>query len=161
MFDRSRVLKAAAATIVLIAAAASLLFPHRYLVLRDRDTGRRYARYLLREGEEFRVEFKHSVNLSPVIDVYRIEDGEIYVEKTIYYHFGAGVQTQLNEGETLSYADDGAMIVGNIHQKRSGMTYIVGTVYDHVLTAGGRRISLSSLCGRNAPVRFTYEFQLF
>lgn len=161
MSDRSRILRAAAAVILLIAAAVFLLSPHDYLVLRDRDTGRRYARYPLREGEEFCVEFKHSVNLSPVIDVYRIEEGEIYVEQTVYYHFGAGVQTQLNEGETLTYTDDGAMAVGNIHQKRSGMTYIVGTVYDHVLTVHDRRVSLSELCGRNAPVRFTYEFQLF
>lgn len=161
MFDRSRVLKAAAAAIVLIAAAVFLISPRACLVLRDRDTGRQYARYPLREGEEFRVEFKHSVNLSPVIDVYRIEDGEIYVEETIYYHFGAGVQTQLNEGETLTYTEDGAMAVGNIHQRRGGMTYIVGTVYDHVLTVNGRRVSLSSLCGRNAPVRFTYEYRLF
>lgn len=120
-----------------------------------------YGRYPMKEGERFSVEFKHSINLSPVIDVYQIEDGNIYVEETIYYHFGAGVQTELNEGETLSYGEDGSMIVGNIHQLRNNVGYIVGTVYDHLLTVNGREISLRDLCGKNAAVRFNYEWQLF
>ena len=161
MPDRKKVLKAAAAMILTIAAAVWMSVPHTYLVLRHRDTGRPYARFAMGEGGQFSVEFRHSVNLSPVTDVYRIEDGEIYVEETKYYHFGAGVQTELNEGETLTYTDDGAMVVGNIHQNRSGVTYVVGTVYDHLLTVGeGERVSLRDLCGKNAPVRFTYEFQL-
>ena len=146
---------------VIIIAAALLLSPHSFLTLRNRDTGELYGRYPMKEGERFSVEFKHSINLSPVIDVYQIEDGNIYVEETIYYHFGAGVQTELNEGETLSYGEDGSMIVGNIHQLRNNVGYIVGTVYDHLLTVNGREISLRDLCGKNAAVRFNYEWQLF
>ena len=146
---------------VIIIAAALLFSPHYFLTLRNRDTGELYGRYPMKEGERFSVEFKHSINLSPVIDVYQIEDGNIYVEETIYYHFGAGVQTELNEGETLSYGEDGSMIVGNIHQLRNNVGYIVGTVYDHLLTVNGREISLRDLCGKNAAVRFNYEWQLF
>ena len=146
---------------VIIIAAALRFSPHSFLTLRNRDTGVLYGRYPMKEGERFSVEFKHSINLSPVIDVYQIEDGNIYVEETIYYHFGAGVQTELNEGETLSYGEDGSMIVGNIHQLRNNVGYIVGTVYDHLLTVNGREISLRDLCGKNAAVRFNYEWQLF
>lgn len=152
--------KAAAAIVLIIIAAVFLVRPHYYLTVRNRDTGELYSRYPIQNGDRFSVRFKHSINLSPVIDVYEIEDGNIYVEETIYYHFGAGVQTQLNEGETLSYGDDGSMIVGNIHQPRNNVGYIVGTVYDHVLTVGGEEISLRDLCGRNAPIRFNYEFRL-
>jgi len=147
--------------IVIIIAAAFLLTPHHYLTLRDRDTREIYARYPLEEGERFSIGFKHSINLSPVIDIYEIEDGHIYVEQTIYYHFGAGVQTQLNEGETLTYGDDGSMIISNIHQLRDDVGYIVGTVYDHILTVNGQEISLRDLCGRNSAVRFNYESMLF
>lgn len=129
------------------------------MTVRNRDSGELYGCYPIKNGECFSVEFKHSINLSPVIDVYEIENGDIYIEKTIYYHFGAGVQTQLNEGETLTYGDDGSMIVGNIHQLRNNVGYIVGTVYDHVLTVGQRKISLRDLCGKNTPVRFNYEFR--
>ena len=147
--------------IVSIIAAALFISPRRCLTVRDRDSGQVYARYPLPEEGRFSVTFRHSVNLSPVTDVYVIEDGDIYVEETIYYHFGAGVQTQLNEGETLTYGEDGSMIIGNIHQQRNNVGYIVGTVYDHVLQINGQEISLRDLCGRNTAIRFNYEFQLF
>ena len=150
--------KAAATVIGAIVAAALPFHPRHYLTQRDRDTGEQYGRYALGEGERFSIGFTHSINLSPVIDVYQIENGDIYVEETVYYHFGAGVQTQLNEGETLSYGEYGSMVVGNIHQKRNNVGYIVGTVCDHILTVDGQQISLRDLCGRNAAVRFNYEF---
>lgn len=145
--------------IIAIIAAAILitLIPIPCLTLRNRDTKELYARYPIKESERFSVQFKHSINLSPVIDVYEIEDGNIYVEETVYYHFGAGVQTQLNEGETLTYGEDGSMIVGNIHQIRNNVGYIVGTVYDHILKIDGREVNLRELCGKNTPVRFNYE----
>ena len=161
MLQPRRLLNAAAAIILIIAAAVLAFSPGRCLTVRDRDTGRLFARYPMGEGGRFSVQFKHSVNLSPVIDIYEIEDGEIYVEETVYYHFGAGVQTELNEGEILSYGEDGSMIISNIHQNRTGVNYIVGTVYDHILTVDGQQISLRDMCGRNTAIRFDYEFCLF
>ena len=153
-------LKAAAAIILVIAAAFLAFSPGRCLTVRDRDTGELYARFPMREGERFSIGFKHSVNLSPVIDVYEVEDGRIYAEETVYYHFGAGVQTELNPGETLTYGEDGSMIVGNIHQDRTGVCYIVGTIYDHVLTVKGEEISLTQLCGRNTAIRLDCEWHI-
>jgi len=152
------------AAIILIIAAIlfmAFLMPTHYLTVKDRDTGELYARYPMGEGDRFSIEFKHSINLSPVIDIYEIRGGDIYVEETVYYHFGAGVQTQLNEGETLSYTEDGAMVVGNIHQLRNDVQYIVGTLYDHILTVNGQQINLSQLCGKNTKVRFNYELVWF
>lgn len=152
-----------AAIILIIAATLFMGFfwPKHCLTVKDRDTGELYARYPMGEGDRFSIEFKHSVNLSPVIDIYEIQDGDIYVEETVYYHFGAGVQTQLNEGETLSYGEDGSMIVSNIHQLRNDVQYIVGTLYDHILTVNGQQVNLSQLCGKNTKVRFNYELVWF
>ena len=52
------------------------------------------------------------------------------------------------------------MVIGNIHQDRTNVGYIVGTVSDHVLNVNGEDVSLRDLCGKNAPVRFNYEFWL-
>ena len=155
--------KVVAAIILIIAATLFLNFckPGYYLTVKDRDTGELYAHYPMREGDRFSIEFQHSVNLSPVIDIYEIQGGDIYVEETVYYHFGAGVQTQLNEGETLSYGEDGSMIVSNIHQNRNDVQYIVGTLYDHILTVNGQQVNLRQLCGKNTKIRLNYEFQWF
>ncbi len=89
------------------------------------------------------------------------------MEETTYCSFGAGVQTELNPGETLDkvYVDrpdykGWAMVIRNIHQDRTDVGYIVGTVSDHVLNVNGEDVSLRDLCGKNAPVRFNYEFWL-
>ena len=154
---------------ILIIAAAAVLISHSgyYLTLRNRDTGEVYDRYRMNEGDRFSVTFIHSVNKYPLTDTYEIENRSIYVEETTYCSFGAGVQTELNPGETLGkvYVDrpdyhGWAMVIGNIHQDRTNVVYIVGTVYDHVLSVNGDEVSLHDLCGRNAPVRFCYEFWL-
>ena len=102
-------------------AAAAILFLASnagwYLVVSDGKSGEELASYPLEPGEQFAVGFIHSVNLRPLIDVYEVsEDGRMYAEETIYYQFGAGVQTEVGEGETMTLGEDGAIIVGNIHQ---------------------------------------------
>ena len=82
------------------------------------------------------------------------------MEECKYYAYGAGVQTELRPGETMTYTDDGAMLISGIHQDRTNVGYIVGTVYDHILSVNGEEVSLRDLCGRNAAVRFNYEFWL-
>lgn len=158
---------ATAAAIILIIAAVVFLGTHtgHYLSVRNRDTGMLYARYRMGEGDRFSVTFVHSVNKYPLTDTYEIERGSIFVEETVYCSFGAGVQTELNPGEVLDkvYIDrpdyqGWGMVIRNIHQQRDNVGYIVGTVSDHVLTVNGQDVSLRELCGRNAAVRFNYEF---
>ena len=160
MKQQSNRLKKAAAILILVVAAALLIGIFTRpgsLVLKNGSTGEVYARYPMREGEGFSVGFIHSVNKSPVTDEYEIRNGQITVVRTIYYGFGAGVQTQIEEGQTLTYGEDGSMIVSGFDAPMPNLQYIVGTVSDHILTVNGEEISLRDLCGRNSLVRFVYE----
>lgn len=127
------------------------------LVLSNAESGEVYATYPLGEGDSFAVEFIHSVNKSPVRDVYTIHDGAIWNEECIYYGFGAGVETQLGEGETLSYGSGGEMIISGIHKRMDDMVLVVGTISDHTLYLGEETVSLRDLCGRSSKVLFTYQ----
>lgn len=152
--------KLAAALILLIAVlAAAFLYLHRAgnLVLINEDTGEKIASYRIRVGDTFGVGFIHSVNKSPVTNYYEIRPDGIYVVKTIYYGFGAGVLTELEEGLKLEYGEDGSMIVTGFNRKMDDLVYFVGTVSDHTLTLkDGEPVSLRDLCGRNAKVRFRF-----
>lgn len=154
--------KSIAAVLILIIAVLAAAFVYQqqrgYLVLSSAKTGEIYARYPVRISDTFSVGFIHSVNKSPVTDFYEIRKDGIYVVKTVYYGFGAGVQTQLEEGQTLEYGDDGSMIITGFEKKMDDLIYFVGTVSDHTLTLeSGEEISLRDLCGRNAMVRFSLE----
>lgn len=186
MNQKRSIAAAAAIALIAIAAAALLIRPGWYLVIRDVETGETIARSQVREGDQFAVGFIHSVNMNPYVDVYQIGDDHlIYAEETIYYFFGAGVQTELNEGETMTFGEDGAIIVGNIHKAFEKINYSIGMYSDDTLMLGDihpvyselkdrigvftdeevqvgdvRVISLSALCGRRSLVSFTCEFSL-
>ena len=126
----------------------------RMLVLESAKTGDVYASYPVRLGDTFGIGFIHSVNKSPVTDWYEVRSDGIYVVKTVYYGFGAGVQTELEEGQKLTYGEDGSMIITGFDRRMDDLVYFVGTVSDHTLTLpGGEEVSLRDLCGRNAKVR--------
>ena len=127
------------------------------LVLSDKESGQVYATYPVENGDTYAVEFVHSVNKSPVRDVYEIREGEIWNTQCIYYGFGAGVEEELGEGETLSYGENGEMIISNINKKMDNLVIVVGTISDHTLYLGDETISLRDLCGRSSKVLFTCQ----
>lgn len=124
------------------------------LVIYDTETNAAYKRIPVSEGTEFSVEFIHSVNQSPVIDVFRIENETIIADRTIYSAFGAGVQTEIENGQTLEYDKDGNMVVSGFDIVFPEVKYIVGTVSDHVFRIEGESISLTELCGKNSHIAF-------
>lgn len=148
------------AAIMVVVIAAILAFTQRsgeYLVLRNGDTDEEITRFRVSEGDEFSVTFIHSVNQYPLTDVYEIRDGKIYVVRTIYNNFGAGVQTEIEDGQTLEINENGEMVVSGFNMEMPWLSYIVGTVSDHTLTLHGKEISLRELCGRNTKVAFSCE----
>jgi len=152
-----------AAVVVIIATSVFLYYmvSAPCLVLRNGDTGKLLAAFPVKSGSEFSVTFIHSVNQSPVTDVYEIRDSEIYVVRTVYCTFGAGVQTELEDGQTLEYGKDGSMTVKGFDRRIERLSYIVGTVSDHTLEINGKSISLRGLCGRNATVGFSCRRRIF
>jgi len=124
------------------------------LILRDGDSGKVYARYDAEEGTRFSVAFIHSVNKTEVKETYEIKDDGIYLQECLYSGFGAGVATEVGEGQTLTYTEDGRMLITGYNIKIPSLSYIVGTVSDHILEINGVEISLRELCGRNSVVRF-------
>lgn len=105
--------------------------------------------------KEFSIEFIHSVNKSPVIDYYTIDDNNnIIITKTTYFGFGAGVQTELNDNEQIEYGKNGEMTVTNINKVISPLIYIVGTVSHHTININNKNIILDEKYGKNTHIRF-------
>lgn len=152
------------AAIMSVIIAVILIFALKsgyYLVLRNGDTNEEFARFKVSEGDEFSVTFIHSVNQYPLTDVYQIKDHKIYVVRTIYNNFGAGVQTEIEEGQTLEFNENGEMVVSGFDLEMPYLSYIVGTWSDHTLTINDTEISLRETCGRNSKVSFSCEHRYF
>ena len=106
-----------AALVLIVASSVFLYFVFSVpcLLLKDGETGETLAKYQMSEGEEFSVTFIHSVNNSPVTDVYEFRDGRIFVVRTIII-VGAGWCIRVGEDRFLNTRDDGSMIVQRIRK---------------------------------------------
>ena len=67
---------------------------------------------------------------------------------------GAGVQTEVIEGQTLTYTEDGGMLVSGFNQAIPNLAYVVGKVSDHILEYNNEKFSLREICGSGAYVTF-------
>lgn len=124
------------------------------LILKDQDTRTIYGQWVMEDGDLFSLSFIHSVNKSLVKDELMVKDGLLLAHKTTYSGFGAGVQTELNEGEILTYDEDHQMVITNMKTTYKDLNLIVGTVSDHILEIHDKEISLTKLCGKNTAVTF-------
>ncbi|MBR0038746.1 MAG: DUF1850 domain-containing protein [Lachnospiraceae bacterium] len=132
---------------------------NKKLILYNNELGNEIASFPIRANDYFYVKFTHSVNMSPVIDYYKFnKDNEIYVYKTVYYNYGAGVETELENNETLSYGPDGSMIIENIDKKIDPLTYYLSDIFDHKLSIAGKdEISLWDICGKNILINIVIK----
>ena len=123
----------------------------KHLLIIYNNESEKIASYPLNKDDFFSIEFIHSVNKSPVIEYYKFDNNNnIYVYKTAYYNFGAGVPTELTGKEELSYGADGSIIIDHIDKKIDNLTYYLSSIYDHILRINdGEAISLWEVCGKN------------
>jgi len=121
------------------------------LEIRDAGSGRLYGKWPLEKDGEFAVEFIHSVHQSPVLESFRARGKEIQPAAVRFSSFGAGMASDVEEGQTLT-RDGDALIISGFNASFRELSYIVGTVSDHLLFINGETISLKNLCGKNAHI---------
>ena len=126
------------------------------LVIRNTNSGWLYGKWPLEEPKEFAIEFIHSVNQSPVREFFKIEGNMIRLVAVRFFSFGAGMLSDLEEGQTLSQDGD-ALIISGFKTSFKELNYIIGTVSDHLLIIKDEHLSLRELCGKNAHITISFE----
>ena len=147
-----------AVILALVVISGKQLFtdPVQCVVMTDAETDEVYFQQPLEADGVFSVSYIHSVNKSNVEEYYRLENDEIYLFRARYRAFGAGVATELEEGQTLSY-EDGYMIIENIHYQIPDLVYRVGTVSDPLIHIGTQSWHMIDLAPPLTSVRFTIQ----
>ena len=147
-----------AVILALVVISGKQLFtdPVQCVVMTDAETDEVYFQQPLEADGVFSVSYIHSVNKSNVEEYYRLEDDELYLFRARYRAFGAGVATELEEGQTLSY-EDGYMIIENIHYQIPNLVYRVGTVSDPLIHIGEQTWHMKDLAPELTSVRFKIQ----
>ena len=142
--------------LVIISSKPLFTDPVQCVVMTNAETDEVYFQQPLEADGVFSVSYIHSVNKSNVEEYYRLEDDELYLFRARYRAFGAGVATELEEGQTLSY-EDGYMIIENIHYQIPDLVYRVGTVSDPLIHIGTQTWHMKDLAPPLTSVRFTIQ----
>jgi hypothetical protein len=140
------------AALVITAGAVWFLSSVPRLSITDADSGVNYGTWTLKEGDTFAIEFVHSVHNSPVRETFTVRGIEICPLETRFSSFGAGMQSELEEGQRLSRDGEFLLITG-FNKSYKELNYIIGTVSDHLLYIHNKKISLRERCGRNAHIQ--------
>ena len=149
---------AAVAIIIIVTASLAVLRPWQTrLILSDEDSGRQLLTLPMTEGNRFSVTYTHSVHQTPVTEVYEVRGNDIYVVEARFYTFGAGMQTDYPEGVTLTYAEDGAIVLTGYNTLCPTLVYGVGRIADFTLSYGNEEYPLAELDGRGKFIEFTVK----
>jgi len=133
--------------------AAMVLVPFRMSLVVETENHRLLRCWDVRPGDEFVITYTHSVNKSPVEEYFRIrEDYAVVLIKTAFRSFGVGIPSELAGGEELRVFPDRMEIV-NINRVIPQIVLAVGTVADHQLTVGGRRMKMTDFAKPQQTVR--------
>jgi len=119
----------------------------------------------VKPGDKFSITYIHSVNKSPVEDQFELaEDFTILLRKSIFKSFGAGVPSNLNDGDKFEYFDDRIEVSYNSSRINKFILF-VGVIADHHFLMNGRDIKLNELSPPQRSVHFTVKkitvFQYF
>ena len=121
------------------------------LEIHDTSSGKVYGSWPLGEAGEFAVEFIHSVNQSPVRETFKIDGRMIRPYSVRFSSFGAGMQSDLTEGQTLS-RDGDSLVLSGFNTSYLELNYIVGADSDHLFFINDEIVCLRELCGKNVHI---------
>jgi hypothetical protein len=138
------------------------IIPVYTLELRSFSNGELYFMQKVQPGDKFTLKYKHSVELSPVWEIFIIDEKyQIVLIETDFLDHGAGLPYAAFDQEI--FIDEGGKFkIKNMHRiMPSPINYIVGTIYENTLYFKNKEINLSSLVGNKILTIEIYKNNLF
>ena len=116
----------------------------------------------IRPGYMFSLEYTHSVQLSQVVDSFKIDrDCGIILVSTTFSDHGAGLPTAPYRGADFSVQDDGSFKISNMNVFLPEICLRVGKEYNNTFVLGNHQINLSKAYGDALLIIRTRERSAF
>ena len=134
--------------IVIIIIIILFLIPIYTLELRPFPDGELIFKQKVQPGDEFILKYTHSVALTPVWEIFIIdEDYQIVLIETVFFDHGAGLPYTTFENE-IFVEEEGRFKIKNMHRIiPTPIYYRIGAVRENIFYFKGEEINLSSLVG--------------
>jgi hypothetical protein len=132
---RRRLLVSALVVAGATTVAASSVRSETTLVVADADSRERLLEIPVDQGAEVTLAYTHSVQKTPVEDVYVVDGAELRADRSVFHSFGAGLPT-----ENVTRTDEGYVVSGS--ESHDELFVVPGTVAGHELVVGDDRYDL-------------------
>jgi len=124
------------------------------LVLTRAEDGRVLFLYSVNEGDLISLAYMHSVNKTPVSEIFSVARGQLVLTALEFKSFGAGMPTELEPGQRLLHLPDGVMRIEPFDRPAHDLRVLISEQAMHTLYIGELQISLCALTEPGQPVRF-------
>lgn len=127
------------------------------MLLSHAESGAELLRLYMSEGAEFSITFIHSVNQSPVTEIYHIEQNQIVLAALEFESFGAGMPTYLQPQQILRHLPGGIMRIDNFERVLDSFVYLLDHSNQMTLHFEDKSIPLSTLAEAGQALRFSFR----
>ncbi len=110
-----------------------------------RGAGREVARLPLGPEAEFELSFIHSVSRTPVVDAYRIEDGEIVQTSEVFQAHGAGLPSIANDIDATGWRHEDGRFVIDMNRHTGPIPLRIQAQFKNTLHIAGTDLPLADL----------------
>ncbi|WP_222915612.1 DUF1850 domain-containing protein [Natrinema sp. SYSU A 869] len=123
------------------------------LVVADADSGERLLEVPVDDGDEVTLAYTHSVEKTPVEDVYVVDGAELRMDRMVFHSHGAG----LPAAEPMERTDEGLVVTRN--DTYEAVPVVPGSIAGHELVINGERYDLVERS--DGPVAISVDDRLF
>ncbi len=139
------------------------LYPLQILSVKDGEGNIKYWQFI-NEKDQFTISCIHSVEKTPVDEIYSIQNGDIVLKETVYSDFGAGLPYQATGTQKFSHEGKVFRITG--YNIEIPVLYIrVGRFAEHTFTFEDKEYKLTKWAKPGENLAFDIEktnlFHLF
>ena len=141
--------------IILIACALFFFVPFaRKFVILNYNTNQILYLADVKSGDRFSIVYIHSVNKSPIEEVFIIDDEyNIALSKAVFKSFGAGIPSNFDDGGRFEFFEDRIEVL-YYSRKIDKLILRIGTIADHRFMMDGKNIRLNELSDPQSSIRF-------
>jgi hypothetical protein len=126
---------------------AAAFYPVRVLQIEAPRKEKVFFVGLLRPGDRFSLMYRHSVELCPVWDRFRVDgEGRFILDETVFASSNTGLPAVLGKNEKFD-RDGAAFRISNMQRILTAVEIWVDRRYDNTLEFGERAILLPELAG--------------
>ena len=108
------------------------------LVVADAESDERLLEVAIDQGEEVTIAYTHSVQKTPVEDVYVVDGSQLRADRSVFHSFGAGLPTA-----GVERTDEGYVVRGS--ETHDELLVVPGEIAGHELVVGEERHDLVAL----------------